>query len=66
LSKDVGVRVPFLAPPRCADAATIDVRRRWASLSASVERYAMPREKLGEILIKAGLLDETGLQRALN
>jgi hypothetical protein len=26
----------------------------------------MPREKLGEILIKAGLLDELGLQRALN
>jgi hypothetical protein len=26
----------------------------------------MPREKLGEILIKAGLLDEMGLQRALN
>lgn len=26
----------------------------------------MPREKLGEILIRAGLLDETGLQRALN
>lgn len=26
----------------------------------------MPRERLGEILIKAGLLDDVGLQRALN